>query len=118
MDIRTASNAELDRIALRIGTRQVQSVCYDEFLNTKLPPRQCHLAPWLPMQGLAMIHAPRGVGKTHVALGTAWAVAAGTGFLRWKVPEDVGARRVLLLDGEMPGVVLQERLKRVVAASA
>lgn len=69
------------------------------------------------MAGLAMIHAPRGIGKTHIALGTAWAVATGTGFLRWKVPEDVGAYRVLLLDGEMPGAVLQQRLDRVVKAS-
>jgi phosphoserine phosphatase len=50
-------------------------------------------------------------------IGTAWAVATGTGFLRWKVPEDVGTHRVLLLDGEMPGVLLQERLSRVVKAS-
>jgi len=69
------------------------------------------------MAGLAMIHAPRGIGKTHIALGTAWAVATGTGFLRWKVPDDVGAYRVLLLDGEMPGAVLQQRLDRVVKAS-
>ena len=62
-----------------------------------------------------MIHAPRGIGKTHVALGTAWAVATGGGFLRWTTPS--GAFRVLLLDGEMPAVVLQERLRSVVSAS-
>ena len=65
--------------------------------------------------GLAMIHAPRGIGKTHIALGTAWAVA------RRRVPALDGAwrgtRRVLLLDGEMPGVLLQERLKRVAGGS-
>ena len=62
-----------------------------------------------------MIHAPRGIGKTHVALGTAWAVAAGGGFLRWTTPG--GAFRVVVFDGEMPGILLQERLKRVVTAS-
>jgi putative DNA primase/helicase len=64
-----------------------------------------------------MIHAPLGIGKTHIGLGTAWAVATGSGFLRWKVPDDVGTRRVLLLDGEMPGAVLQERLRSVTGAS-
>ena len=90
---------------------------YDAFLRLPIPPRQCLLAPWLPKGGLALIHAPRGIGKTHIALGTAWAVATGTGFLRWRVPDDVGAYRVLVLDGEMPGALLQERLRRVSGAS-
>ena len=116
-DIYTASNDVLDTLATHVDRKQVRAINYDNFLERQLPPRQTLLAPWLPMRGLAMIHAPRGIGKTHIALGTAWAVAAGTGFLRWKVPEDVGTHRVLLLDGEMPGVLLQERLSRVVKAS-
>jgi putative DNA primase/helicase len=115
IDVNTASNADLDRVALQIDRKQVPAVNYEEFLSKPLLPRQTLLAPWLPSRGLAMIHAPRGIGKTHVALGTAWAVAAGGGFLRWTTPG--GAFRVLLLDGEMPGVVLQERLRRVVTAS-
>jgi putative DNA primase/helicase len=75
------------------------------------------LSPWLQMAGLAMGHAPRGVGKTHLALGTAWAVATGSGFLKWKVPDDVGCRRVLLLDGEMPAALLQERLQTITGSS-
>lgn len=102
IDVNSATNSQLDRLAIQIDTKQVWSICYDEFLDAQLPARQTLLAPWLPMQGLAMIHAPRGIGKTHIGLGTAWAVATGTGFLRWKVPDNVGARRVLLLDGEMP----------------
>ena len=68
------------------------------------------------MQGLAMIHAPRGIGKTHVALGTAWAVAAGGGFSPLD-NSNGGTFRVVLFDGEMPGRLLQERLARVVKAS-
>src|SRR5687768_16083949 len=64
----------------------VTAINVDEFLSKKLPPRETLLAPWLPLQGLAMIHAPRGIGKTHLALGTAWAVASGGGFLRWTTP--------------------------------
>ena len=117
LDIYSASNDALDTLVTQIDRKQVNALNYDDFLERELPPRKTLLAPWLPMRGLAMIHAPRGIGKTHIALGTAWAVATGTGFLRWKVPKDVGTHRVLLLDGEMPGVLLQERLSRVVKAS-
>jgi hypothetical protein len=110
-----AENNTLDTLALRMDRKQVSAIDYGEFLARPLPPRETLLAPWLPAQGIAMIHAPRGLGKTHVGLGTAWAVASGGGFLRWRATG--GARRVLLLDGEMPGVVLQERLACVVKAS-
>jgi hypothetical protein len=100
---------------IQFDRKQVSAMTYGEFLSRPLPQRETLLAPWLPAQGLAMIHAPRGLGKTHVALGTAWAIAVGGAFLRWKAMS--GARRVLLLDGEMPAAVLQERLARVVKVS-
>ena len=106
MNFDSATNADLDALALRNDRGQVSAIDYAAFLDMKIPPRQCLLGPWLPMAGPAMIHAPRGIGKTHIGLGTAWAVATGTGFLRWSVPMDVGARRVLILDGEMPGALL------------
>jgi AAA domain/Helix-turn-helix domain of resolvase len=115
LDIHSASNDELDMLATQVDRKQIAAVDYTDFLGRKFAPREVLLAPWLPRAGIAMIHAPRGVGKTHVALGTAWAVAAGGGFLRWTTPGS--AFRVLLLDGEMPAVVLQERLQRVVSAS-
>jgi hypothetical protein len=31
-------------------------------------------------------HAERGIGKTHVALGIAWAIHVGAPFLRWRAP--------------------------------
>jgi putative DNA primase/helicase len=85
-----------------------------EFLMREFLPREIMFAPWLPTQGIAMIHAERGIGKTHVALGTAWAIHVGAGFLRWTAPQP---RRVLLLDGEMPAVVLKERLARIAEVS-
>jgi putative DNA primase/helicase len=115
IDVNTATNAELDAEIFRLDRGQVTGIDFERFLALEIPPRRCLLAPWLPQQGLAMIHAPRGIGKTHIALGTAWAVATGTGFLKWKVPDDVGARRVVVLDGEMPAVVLQERLRAITA---
>ena len=49
----------------------------DQLLTRKFDPPEHVLAPWLQTQGLAMIHAPRGIGKTHVSIGAACAVAAG-----------------------------------------
>jgi len=61
-----------------------------------------------------MIHSWRGVGKTHTALGIAYAAASGGTFLRWKAPKP---RRVLYIDGEMPGSSLAHRLAAIVADS-
>jgi hypothetical protein len=86
----------------------------EELLSADFPPRPLMLAPWLPDKGLAMIFAPRGVGKTWIALSIAHAIASGGEFLRWRAP---ASRRVLYIDGEMPTVALQERYAAVVAAS-
>jgi hypothetical protein len=86
----------------------------EELLKAEFPPRTLMLAPWLPDKGLAMIYAPRGIGKTWVALSLAHAIASGGEFLRWRAPRP---RRVLYIDGEMPAVTLQERYTTVVLAS-
>jgi len=86
-------------------------ICAHVFLAMRFPARGLLLAPWLPQKGLAMLAAPRGLGKTHVALNVAFAVATGGSFLRWRAD---AARRVLYVDGEMPAVSLQERLARIV----
>jgi len=93
----------------------ILALALDDFLRLDIPPRETILAPWLPRCGLAMIHAPRGLGKTQVAIGTAWAMASGGGFLRWRC--DNKAWRVLFLDGEMPGADLQSRFKCVTTSS-
>jgi hypothetical protein len=85
-----------------------------EFLELSIKPREMLLAPILPEKGLAMLYAARGTGKTHVALGIAFAVATGTKFLKWSAPT---SRRVLLIDGEMPAAALQERFASIVASA-
>ncbi len=80
----------------------------DELAVKDLPPREFLLDPILRRKGLAMLYGPRGLGKTHVALGIAWAVATGASFLRWKASRP---RRVLYVDGEMPAGDIQERLR-------
>ncbi len=84
------------------------------FLAEKFPPREPILAPIIMRQSLSMIHAWRGIGKTHVALGIAYAVASGGTFLRWTADRP---RKVIFIDGEMPGTVLQDRLARIVATA-
>ncbi len=88
-------------------------VTMNEFLAMKLPSREMLLSPIIPMQGLILLYAKRGVGKTHVALGIAQAVSQGGSFLGWKAPQ---ARKVLYIDGEMPASSMQERLRRMIAA--
>jgi putative DNA primase/helicase len=68
------------------------------------------LDPILPERSLAMLYAPRGLGKSWLALSIGLAVASGTLLLRWSAPRQ---RRVLYVDGEMPLVSLQERLKAI-----
>ena len=91
-----------------------RAIDLEDFLAREFPPRENLLAPWLPAKGLAMIFAPRGVGKTHLALNVAYAVASGSKFLKWAADRP---RKVVLLDGEMPAIVLQERLATIVANS-
>ncbi len=83
-----------------------------QFLKMDFPPREHVLDPVLPTQGLAMLYAPRGVGKTYMAMTMAYAVASGQRALRWFAPK---ARPVLYVDGEMPGVSMRERLAQIVA---
>ncbi|MBI1211408.1 MAG: AAA family ATPase [Alphaproteobacteria bacterium] len=81
-------------------------VSLHELLAHEFQPREDVLAPFLKTQGSAMVYAYRGIGKTHFSIGCALAVATGSQFLRFRAPKP---RRVLFVDGEMPGVELQER---------
>jgi putative DNA primase/helicase len=89
---------------------RLQPLGLDDFLNLDIPPRQMLLSPILPERSLAMLYAPRGVGKTLLGLSIGLAVASGSPLLRWSTPHP---RRVLYVDGEMPLVSLQERLRAI-----
>ncbi|QFT86667.1 hypothetical protein FIU88_17110 [Halomonas sp. THAF12] len=92
----------------------LKAVTLGDFLQMKLPERELLLAPWLPSSGLAMIYAPRGIGKTWIALSVAMACASGGELMGWSAETP---RRVLYLDGEMPGRALQERFACVAHSS-
>lgn len=85
----------------------------EELLKRPTPPRQNILSPWLAEQGLCMIYAARGLGKTWVALMIAYAVSSGGHFLTWKAEAAAG---VLYIDGEMPLAVMKERLAQIVTS--
>ena len=88
----------------------LKSIGFDDFLAINMPPREMLLNPILPERSLAMLYAPRGVGKTLLSLSIGLAVASGSPLLRWHAPRQ---RRVLYVDGEMPLVSLQERLRLI-----
>ena len=69
--------------------------------------RDSILSPWLHTQDLCMVFAARGIGKTHFGIAVAYAVATGGTFAKWQAPKP---RKVLYLDGELPGGVMQKRL--------
>lgn len=94
---------------------RLQCVTAYEFLSMEFPEREVLLSPIIPRQGLCMLHAMRGIGKTFISLSVAYAVASGGKiFDRWGAPKP---SRVLFLDGEMPARTLQERLAALVAGS-
>ena len=101
------------------GTVSVQSnpplkaIGLSDFLSIDVAPREMLLSPILPERSLAMLYAPRGLGKSWLALSIGLSVAAGRSVLRLSAPRH---RNVLYIDGEMPIVALQERLKAISVA--
>jgi putative DNA primase/helicase len=89
-----------------------QPVGSQDFLALQVPPREMLLASILPERSLAMLYAPRGMGKSLLALTIGIAVASGSSVLRWSAPK---TRRVLLVDGEMVLSDLQARLNLIIA---
>lgn len=83
-------------------------------LAATFPDRTMLLSPWLESQSLSMVFAWRGIGKTHLALNIAYALASGGEFLGWRAASPVS---VVYIDGEMPGSALRDRVARIVASA-
>src|SRR5260370_2715332 len=79
-----------------------------EFVAADLPERPPLLDPILSSNTLALLYGPRGLGKSFVALGIAWAAASGGSFLGWRANRP---HRVLYVDGEMAAGDLRRRLQ-------
>lgn len=78
-----------------------------EFLQLKLPERGYLIYPILPEQGLVLLYAPRGVGKTQLAIIIGLTASFGLSIFNWRCDQKYG---VLFIDGEMQAYALQERL--------
>ena len=83
-----------------------------EFLSMSIPERGYLLSPVLPVQGISILYAPRGIGKTFAALSVAVAVASGGAVFNWRAPMP---KRTLYVDGEMPATAMQHRLAALVS---
>ena len=77
--------------------------------------REYLLHPWLRQGKSAMIWAQSGLGKTMLTLTMALAVAGGGSFLNWS---NQTGRKVLLVDGEMHGEDLKDRLEMLIPTVA
>jgi len=108
--------AEAELLGMKRRSRSALPIVCDvgELLAKDLPAREMLLSPWLQSQSLSMIYAWRGIGKTHVALGIAYALASGGEFLGWKATAPVP---VLYVDGEMPAIVLKDSIANIVASA-
>ena len=82
-----------------------------ELLGHNFPPREAILTPVFTLVSMNMIFSARGVGKTHVGLGIAYAAASGASFWNWTAKRPI---KTLYIDGEMPGESLQERFAAIV----
>jgi len=88
----------------------------ETFLTMPLPERGYILEPVVPTQGIVMLYAVRGIGKTYVASTIALAVASGGDvFGCWRAP---APKNVMYVDGEMPGHAMQTRFAALATGMA
>jgi len=90
---------------------ELKAISVSDLLQFEFKEHECILEPWLTTQSLNMIFGYRGVGKTHISLGIAYAVASGGKVLKWQAPKPRG---VLFIDGEMPGDSLKKRMADII----
>jgi hypothetical protein len=81
----------------------------DWWLTRDLPAPVAVLGEVICASTRMLLSGPTGIGKTHLAMAAAGAIATGRGFLYWLGP----ARPliVLLVDGEMARDLMQERVR-------
>lgn len=97
-----------------LHTRGLTAVTAEAFLGMQLPEREMIVNPILATQSLALLYAPRGVGKTFFAAAIAHTVATGGSLFEWRAPKP---RDVLFVDGELPAPVLRDRICVVAEAA-
>lgn len=98
------------------ATKKVKWVSFADFLAMDLPPVEYIMDPVVQAQGLTMIYAPPGMGKTFFSLEMAYDISCGVEHfgnipqMKWTVPRP---RPVRYVDSEMAANELQERLLQI-----
>jgi hypothetical protein len=92
------------------GKPYPRAIPMSDLLAMNLPSRCWIVEGLLQDRDIAMVHAWRGTGKTHFTYGLAHAAASGGRFLRYIVPTPIP---VLVVDGEMPAQLIQERCREI-----
>lgn len=94
----------------------IEALDVGSLLSKDVQMQERILGPWLVEKSICMVHAWRGTGKSLFVVAAALAIANGTPFLGWNGPR--APRRVLLVDGELPEPVLQQRMRHLIGPSA
>ncbi|MDD2966254.1 MAG: AAA family ATPase [Desulfovibrionaceae bacterium] len=103
---------QLEAVVYASNNPSLVSLDMGQFLSMPIPERGYLLSPVLPVQGIGIMYAPRGIGKTFAALSVAVAVASGGAVFNWRAPMP---KRTLYVDGEMPATSMQSRLSALVS---
>ena len=90
-----------DKIQVRYSLVSLRSM-----IQMDIPPRNWIAYPMVQERAIAMLYAPRGLGKTYVAMTLALGVAAGTSVLGFKIDTP---HTVVYVDGEMAASDFKER---------
>ena len=93
------------------GKKKLHLIDGQDLLTMNTSPLEWVIEPILPTQGLGMLYAWRGCGKTYLMLELCYAICVGEEkcFL-WKIPRP---RRVVYIDGELPANALQLRWQNI-----
>ncbi len=82
------------------------AVSLPDFMATEFPERKFLIGDWLPEEGLALVYAYRGTGKSWIAMSASLALARGEKFVVWDTPNP---ERVCYVQVEMPQRQDQDR---------
>jgi 5S rRNA maturation endonuclease (ribonuclease M5) len=100
------------------GPEPVPSLCgmlsADAWIHRIFPPSEQLLGDLLTTKSRVFMVGYTGLGKTMLGLAMAVGIATGNGFLHWRSGRPA---RVLYIDGEMPGELLQARIQDAVKRS-